>query len=44
MTGLDVATMLGDDFRELYLKSKRRKEQELNEEKQKFFDTFNRLK
>lgn len=43
MTGLDVATMLGDDFKNLYLKSKQRKEEMLQEEKNKYLSAFERI-
>lgn len=42
LTGLGVASLLGDEFRELYIRSKKREEQ-LEESRNKITDEFNRV-
>jgi len=43
ITGLDVASMLGDDFKKLYLKSKQRQQTTLEEESNKLNESFRRI-
>ena len=43
LTGLEVASMLGDDFKALYLKSKQREQAQLEEASNKLNEAFKRI-